>query len=48
MKTKYNQPIVEVIGLKSSCALLAGSAGSVTPTFDNNTIQTGGEQIEAR
>lgn len=48
MKMNYNQPIVEVIDLKLSCALLAGSGGSVTPTFDNNTIQTGGEQIEAR
>ena len=45
MKMKYNQPIVEVIGLKPSCAILAGSV----PTFSGVSIpDEGGPQGDAR
>lgn len=45
MKMNYNQPIVEVIGLKPSNVLLAGS---ITPSWSGDPIDTGGVQEEAR
>jgi len=47
MKTKYNQPIVEVIGLKPSCVLLAGSPGA-TPSWSGSPIEDNGVQEDAR